>query len=97
MLSPQRYLIRLAYFMSRQDWRCTDFVDGNWKECCEIHDAQCADALAQKSKSIRHIANLALKDCVTKKGHPCIAQLMYEGVEMEMEREVLVGELDNDR
>ncbi len=24
-----------------QDWRCTKFFNGDWKECCVAHDYDC--------------------------------------------------------
>ena len=62
------------------DIRCTFFPDGNWMECCVAHDYGCADAECQRSAEMRLAADQGLRRCVTKKGHPIIAWIMFLGV-----------------
>jgi len=63
-----------------QDNRCTYWPNGNWLECCRAHDYQCADSECQKSSVMRLKADQDLKKCVTIKGHPLIALIMFVGV-----------------
>jgi len=62
-----------------QDNRCTFFFNGNWLECCRAHDYDCADAEAMQSRAMRMKADADLKKCVTGKGHPIIAWIMFMG------------------
>ncbi len=63
-----------------QDNRCTGFPNGNWLECCQAHDYSVADAECQKSSPMRLKADQELRRCVSAKGHPCIALLMYAAI-----------------
>jgi len=65
-----------------QDNRCTYFFNGNWLECCQAHDYSVADAECQKSSSMRLKADQELRRCVSVKGHPFVARIMYCGVRM---------------
>jgi len=66
--------------ITSQDDRCTWFPNGNWIECCRDHDYGCADAECQQSAAMRLAADRELLRCVTAKGHPVIARIMYLGV-----------------
>lgn len=94
MLSPERYLARFTYYLSKQDWRCSYFPNGNWIVCCRAHDYACADAEARRSAKMRHQANVNLKNCVSAKGHPWVARIMYEAVEIDMEKDIKLGKLN---
>ncbi len=64
---------------------CTFFVNGTldqpelWKDCCLEHDLH---LWAGGSTESRNRTDLRLRDCVTEKGQPDIAALMYAGVAM---------------
>ena len=62
-----------------QDNRCSYFPNGNWLECCVWHDLVCEDSRLQKSSSMRLKADKALRTCVSAKGHPAVALIMYIG------------------
>ena len=56
---------------------CTFFPEGNWgPDCCGLHDKH----YSKGSKVTRSDADRALRKCVTEKGHPFIAKIMYAGV-----------------
>jgi hypothetical protein len=62
---------------------CTLFPEGTraqpqlWSECCREHDLY---YWAGGSRSKRRAADRALRDCVSAKGAPGVARLMYLGV-----------------
>ena len=64
------------------DGRCTFFFNGNWLECCVWHDLMCADAWLRRSAAMRLEADRELRRCVTAKGRPAIAAIMYAGVRL---------------
>ena len=56
---------------------CTFWLDGNWVKCCLKHDTAYAHGGTRKQ---RKFADKQLKICVSKKGHPIMANLMYFAV-----------------
>jgi len=56
---------------------CSCFPDGNWVDCCIAHDKKYWVGGLRKDR-IR--ADAELMSCVSLKGHPVIAILMYIGV-----------------
>jgi hypothetical protein len=58
---------------------CTFWPDDDWLECCIYHDVS---YWIGGSRQERLIADLELKKCASKKGHPVIAQIMYWGVRL---------------
>lgn len=60
-----------------QDNTCTFWIDGPWTPCCCVHDQQVAVAT---SKAMRKAADDNLRKCVTAKGYPHMAWVMWAGV-----------------
>jgi len=58
---------------------CSCFPDGDWVECCVRHDLVYWMGGAREE---RKTADAALRKCVSDKGHPIIAGLMYYSVRM---------------
>lgn len=56
---------------------CSCWPDNEWIECCVEHDAI---YWMGGSREARKQADIALKVCVSQKGHPIIANIMYYGV-----------------
>jgi hypothetical protein len=56
---------------------CSCFPDGRWVVCCVKHDLNYWMGGNGKERSD---ADLELKRCVSEKGHPVVAELMYYGV-----------------
>lgn len=69
--------------LNKQDWECTSFFEGDWIDCCVMHDLYCVFAKLEKSEKIRKFGDRELKKCVCGKGrliHRIIGNLMYAGV-----------------
>ena len=58
---------------------CSLWFDGDWVECCIRHDIVYWQG---GSRYERHIADADLERCVSKSGHPIVANLMHIGVRM---------------
>ena len=58
---------------------CSYFPDGDWVECCVIHDLAYWKG---GTKEERKNADAMLNKCVADKGHPRTAGLMYYGVRL---------------
>ena len=56
---------------------CSGFPNGDWLECCVSHDLV---YWMGGTREERANADLALKRCVSDKGHPVIAAFMHFGV-----------------
>lgn len=56
---------------------CSCWYDGDWVECCVEHDLI---YWTGGTRDERETADAELMKCVTAKGHPTIARLMYVGV-----------------
>ena len=56
---------------------CSCWPDSGWVECCIKHDVV---YWMGGTRGQRKQADLELKRCVSEKGHPVIAQMMYFGV-----------------
>ena len=56
---------------------CSCWFDGDWVECCVEHDLI---YWMGGTRSEREKADDELMKCVTAKGHPVMARLMYVGV-----------------
>ena len=66
--------------VTRKKNYCTCFFEGDWSDCCYRHDEDCLMAIEYLSSTMRYVADIKLKHCVEKKGHPIIARIMYCGV-----------------
>jgi lysozyme len=53
---------------------CTDFIQGNWRTCCDVHDLSYAVQLPKA------VADASLAQCVADHGHSFIAVIMWVGV-----------------
>jgi hypothetical protein len=53
---------------------CTMSPDFDFRECCVRHDYDYYDQVPRKK------ADLKLKACIAKKGHPILARVYYRGV-----------------
>lgn len=58
---------------------CSCWPDGEWVECCIEHDLI---YWRGGPESKRKKADIRLKKCVSKKGHPFISELMYIGTRL---------------
>lgn len=58
---------------------CSCWPDGDWLECCVKHDILYWQGGTREE---RKAADLALRTCVTAKGHPLVGQAMFLGVRM---------------
>ena len=56
---------------------CSGFPNGDWLECCVRHDLP---YWMGGTREERANADLALKRCVSDKGHPVVAAIMHFGV-----------------
>jgi hypothetical protein len=56
---------------------CSCWPDGDWLECCVKHDLLYWQGGTREE---RKAADLALRTCVTEKGHPLVGQAMFLGV-----------------
>jgi hypothetical protein len=58
---------------------CSAWPDGHWQLCCVEHDVAywCGGGI-----ETRRAADIALRTCVTQRGSPMIADLMYLGVRL---------------
>lgn len=62
---------------------CTCFPEGDWWECCWMHDHDCILALEYLSREMRLAADIKLYRCVkNKKKKPRIAKIMFIGVRL---------------
>jgi len=59
---------KLLKGLAEQDFKCTNFPQGWWEECCDCHDQGCAKSDAYKSLSIRQEADIKLRYCVQQSG-----------------------------
>ena len=53
---------------------CTLFLDGVWRQCCDIHD------IAYVAGGDKGAIDWALFECVAATGHPVMAVVMLAGV-----------------
>lgn len=53
---------------------CTGWIEGNWRQCCDIHD------LAYAAQLPKVLADINLQDCVAAHGHPIMGLVMWAGV-----------------
>ena len=56
---------------------CSCWPDGDWVDCCVKHDLI---YWMGGTREERKIADLELKKCISEKGYPVIARIMYIGV-----------------
>ena len=56
---------------------CSCWPDGDWLECCVKHDLLYWQGGTREE---RKAADLALRKCITEKGHPIVGQVMFLGV-----------------
>ena len=66
--------------IDKQDGKCTWWLQGNWQDCCCQHDIGCLIAEIKENPWRRLEADLQLARCVTMKGHPVIAVMMFVAV-----------------
>lgn len=57
--------------------KCTCWFDGNWGECCEVHDI---DYIHNPDNITRLEADKKLFNCVRKNGGIIMASIMFVGV-----------------
>lgn len=57
---------------------CTAWPEGDWEDCCNDHDQ--AYRSGKPTFRFRRRADLHLLHCVTRKGYPVLAVLMFFGV-----------------
>jgi len=77
-MSPILDQVKILKWLNRGP--CTMFPEGNWAECCYLHDEYCLASAELQDKHLRMLGDKLLLDCVTKKGYPKVAKLMYFGV-----------------
>lgn len=56
---------------------CTLVPDGDWVECCELHDELYA---VGGTRECRRNADMVLRRCIEAKGHPHVARIYYYGL-----------------
>lgn len=59
---------------------CTFFPEGDWSDCCYVHDEICILSKEYLSWKMRLLGDLLLYKCVKSKGRPIVAAIMYSGV-----------------
>lgn len=58
---------------------CTLFPEGNWHDCCVVHDQAYTIGGGYRKKME---ADIELMRCVAEKMHPYIAMIMFIGVRL---------------